>query len=161
MERVRIRVVRSRSYHPVDGFLVYGDRGDGAIDWDRPLTSRKVLFWEGTWPLPGYLSGGHLAGRHLDGIMPEGHLGGTFLLDEHLQPASTVLWETDPLVFGRFALAVVTQDGVGNMEAGEAVIRERVVNSEPPPPRELQPQSFESVDGRLTLAFTPSERLVG
>ena len=141
--------------------MVFGDAGTGTIDWDRPLTSRKVMFWADTPAVAGHLAGGHMAGPYLDGIVPDRHLEGTFLLDAHLQPAASSHWHSDPLVFGRFQMAVVTEDAVGNRRIEDATFCEQVVHSEPPPARALAPASFDAPSGCLTLSFEGAERLVG
>jgi len=141
--------------------VVFGDAGTGGIDWGRPLTSRKVMFWADTPAVAGYLAGGHVVGPHLDGIVPDRHLEGTFLLDAHLQPEASIKWHSDPLVFGRFVMAVVTEDAVGNRRFEDATFREQVVHSEPPPARALAPASFDASCGCLTLSFEGAERLVG
>lgn len=161
MQRIGLRVVRSRGYHPGEGFVVFGDGGTGTIDWDRPLTSRKVIFWADTSIVAGHLAGGHMSEPFLDGIVPDRHLEGTFLLDANLQPAASITWHSDPVVFGRFQIAVVTEDAVGNRRIEDATLREQVVHSEPPPARALAPASFNASSGCLTLSFEGAERLVG
>ncbi len=161
MQRLAIRVVRGRNYHPGDGFTVFGDGGRGAIDWDQPLTTRKTLFWEGASPVAGLLEGGHLAERHLNGILPDRHLYGTFLLDAHLQPAALITWHSDPYVFGRFRMAVVTEDAVGHRHVEDAAVCEHVVHSAPPPARSLRPAVFDASYGCMTFAFQAAERLIG
>ncbi len=161
MQRVRIEVVRSRPYCSTDGFQVYTDGGTGVMDWSHPATSRRVLLWDDVPPMAGHLLGGHVAAQHLDGRMPDRHGDQTWLLDEHLLPAGTVGWESEPRVFGRFRFAVVTEDAAGNSAIEGVQVYEQVVNSEPAPAADLCPQAYDQPTGRLTLGFTPSRRLVG
>lgn len=161
MERIQVQVVRGGRYGSGDGFQVYGDSGGGGMDWVRPLTARRQLLWPDAPPVAGHLIGGHLASGHLDAVRPAGHLGGCHLLDEHLRPAAAVVWESPAVVFGRFRLAVVMEDAAGNADPAGARVCEQVVNSGPPPARGLVPKAHDAVDGRLTLRFTPSPRLVG
>jgi len=160
MQRLRIRVIRSPDYHAGDGFHVYGD-GGGVMNWVQPLTDRKVLFWDDAVPMADHLKAGHLTATHLDSIQPDRHLDGTFLLDRHLQPAVPVYWDTNPLVFGRFRFAVVTEDEAGNKQTEDIDIHEQTVNSEPPPPYGLCPQSHDETTNELILSFVPSDRLIG
>ena len=93
--------------------------------------------------------------------MPDRHGEETWLLDEHLRPAGVVAWESEPHVFGRFRYAVVTEDAAGNAATEGVVVYEVVINSEPAPPADLRPESFDAQSGRLTLRFEPSGRLTG
>lgn len=161
MQRVRIEVVRSQSYCLTDGFQVYTDGGTGVMDWVHPATPRRVLLWDDLPPMAGYLLGGHMAGQHLDGRMPDRHGEQTWLLDEHLLPAGTVAWESGPHVFGRFKFAVVMEDAAGNAATEGVRVYEQVINSEPAPPADLRPEAYDPVTGRMTLRFTPSGRLAG
>ncbi|HSW46491.1 MAG TPA: hypothetical protein VLM89_13065 [Phycisphaerae bacterium] len=161
MKRVRIEVVRGRAYCSTDGFQVHGDRGTGMMDRDHPLTPRRILFWDDVPAMAGHLLGGHAAAQHLDGRMPDRHGEETWLLDEHLWPAGTVAWESEPHVFGRFRYAVAIEDAAGNRAVEGAPVEEVVVHSEPAPPSELVPQSYDALTGRLTLRFRPSLKLAG
>jgi len=161
MQTIRIGVLRGRSFRSTDGFHVYGDGGRGQMDWVHPLTSRRELFWPDASPTAGHLLGGHVMGPHLDGVRPDGHLEGLHLRDRHLLPAAAVYYETDPLVFGRFGHAVVTQDAVGNSTTAGVTVYETVINSGPPPPGAFRPALYEGATDRLTLSFSPSERLTG
>lgn len=161
MQRVRIEVVRSSRWKSADGFQVYGDGGSGVVDWTRPLTARRMRFWEDLPAMADHLLAGHVRGQHVDGVMPDRHGDETWLLDEHLKPAGVVAWESRPVVFGRFRFAVVTEDAAGNASTGGVVVHEVVVNSEPAPAGRLRPESFDPATGRLTLRFEPSLRLTG
>jgi hypothetical protein len=161
MQTIRIGVVRGRAYHSSDGFHVYGDRGTGVMDWVHPVTPRRELFWPDAAAMAGHLLAGHVMGPHLDSVRPDGHLEGVHLLDECLMPAAAILYESDPLVFGRFRHAVVTEDAIGNATQAGVTIHETVINSEPAAARDLKPVSYDAGSHRLTLAFSPSERLVG
>jgi hypothetical protein len=161
MQDVQIGVVRGRAFCSSDGFVIYGDNGTGAVDWDHPLSDRRVLLWPEVCPPAGHLADGHLSGRHLDGYRPDGHLRGTHLMDACLYPAATVQCEKGPYVFGRFGFAIVMCDAAGNREIANTAFREVVVNSEPEPPRDLRPSAYDDQSGRMTFAFKPSERLAG
>lgn len=98
---------------------------------------------------------------HLDSFLPDGHLQGTHLLDEHFYPAAASTWESRPLVFGRFRLAVAITDAVGNVCEAEARVHEQVVNSSPSAAHELVPAEWNAATGVMTFAFRPSTRLTG
>ncbi len=161
MQSIRIGVVRERRFCSTDGFHVYGDSGSGVMDWVHPVTPRRELFWPDAAVVAGHLLAGHVMGPHLDSVRPDGHLEGVHLLDECLMPAAAIFCETDPLVFGRFRHAVVTEDAIGNATQAGVTIRERVINSEPAAARDLKPVSYDAGSHRLTFSFVPSERLVG
>jgi len=161
MQAVLIQVVRSRAYCSEDGWHVYGDGGTGSMDWDNPVTPRRQLFWDDVPPIARHMLGGHTMGHHLDGVLPDGHCEGLHLLDEHLWPAMGMAWETPAFVFGRFQHAVVTEDSVGNAETSGVNVFEQVINSDPPPPHGLCPQSHDSGADRLTLSFDASDQLIG
>lgn len=161
MQSIVIGVVRSEAYRPSDGFHVYGDRGTGVMDWLHPLTSRRYLFREDSVAIGGFLAAGHLMQPHLGRIWPDGHLEGIHLADRHLRPAAETVFETEPLVFGRFRHAVVTESEEGNRTTSGVTIHETVVNSWPPAARDLRPVGYAPAGGRLELAFLPSERLKG
>lgn len=161
MQRIQFAVVRDARFRPVDGFHIYGDSGTGSIDWQHPLTSRRLLFWEDALPMPPHLDGGHLTGHHLDSIVREGHLSGTHLMDQQSQPAGTTVFEVGPFVFGLFKHAVVPVDEVGNLRAAEAVVYETAVNSDPPPASDFKAIGVDEVTGGLRFSFRPSEKLVG
>lgn len=159
MQAIQIQVVPSRSFCSGDGFQVYGDGGTGQMDWSYALTSRRRLFWPDASAAAGHLLGGHAMGPHLDGIRPDGHVQGMHLLDEHLFPAASIIYETDPLVFGRFRHAVVTEDAAGNATTTGVTVHETVINSAPPPAFDFRPAAWDQGDGRLTFSFSPSDRL--
>lgn len=161
MQAIRIGVVRSRSFCSTDGFQVYGDGGTGQMDWVHPVTPRRQLLWDDAPPLVGHLQGGHVMALHLDNVSPDGHLEGTHLLDEHFSPAATVVYETDPFVFGRFRHAVVIEDAVGNAVTEGATVHETVINSEPVPASDLLPVAHDPGTDRLTFSLSPSDRLTG
>lgn len=161
MESIRIGVVRSRRYRAGDGFHIYADGGNGTMDWDHPITPRKVMLREDA-PLPaGQHLGGHIMGPHLGGIRPDGHLEGTFLLDERGYPAAVVAYETEPMVFGRFRYAVAMEDAVGNALIDGLAIHEAVVNSAPPAAGPLHPAAYDAQTHQLAFSFTPSPHLIG
>ena len=161
MERICLGVVRRRSFRSADGFHVYGDRGTGLMDWAYPVTSRRRLFWPDAPVQPGHVCGGHLMAMHLDGVVLDGHLEGVHLLDEHHRPATPVVYASEPVVWGRFRHAIVTEDAYGNATTAEVTVHETVVNSDPPPASELVPVAHDGVTDRATFAFSPSDRLVG
>ncbi len=161
MQRVRLVVLRSGRFAPDEGFHVYGDGGTGIMDWAHPVTPRRILFWDDLVPQAGHLLGGHMTGRHVGGVPRDGHLEGTHLYDGHLEPALAIFFETEPHVFGRFRHAVVTEDAAGNAQTAGATVYERVIHAEPLPARDLRPTAFDEGSGRLTFAFTPSDRLIG
>jgi hypothetical protein len=109
----------------------------------------------------GHLLAGHLMGAHLDSIRPDGHLEGTHLQDEHLFPAVPTVFESDPLVFGRFRFGVVIEDAVGNATVEGVEVREHVVNSYPPAAHDLLPTEHDAESDRLSFSFTASEKLIG
>ncbi len=161
MQCVRIQVVRGRAYRSTDGWQVCGGAGGDGIDWDHPLTSRRMPFWPDAMGMVGHLLGGHGLGPHLDSVRPDGHLEGTYLLDEQLYPAAAMEFDAGPYVFGRFHFAVVTEDGAGNVVTDGVVIHSCVVNSAPSPAFDLRPVAQEQATGRMSFSFTPSERLIG
>ena len=161
MDRIVISVVRGRSFRSVDGFQVYGDSGRGTIDYEHPMTSRRLLLWDDMPVVAGHVLDGHLMAVHLDGVVADGHLEGTHLLDEHAYPAATAVFETGPHVFGRFRHAVVTEDAIGNATTDGVTVHETVVNSDPPPANDFIPSGHDGAADRLTFAFTPSDRLIG
>ncbi len=161
MQCVRIQVVRGRAYRSTDGWQVCGGADGGGIDWDHPLTSRRMPFWPDAMSVAGHLSGGHALGPHLDSVRPDGHLEGTHLLDEHSYPAAAMEFEVGPFVFGRFRFAVVTEDAFGNVMRDGVVVHSCVVNSSPLPAFDLRPTAQDRATGRMSFSFTPSERLVG
>jgi hypothetical protein len=154
-------VVRGRAFCSSDGFEIFGDGGTGKMDWDHPVTARRVLLWPETCPMAGHLLDGHVAARHMDAFQPDGHLEGTHLLDAYLYPAATIDDEVGPCVLGRFRFAIVMQDVAGNRETDGVTINEVVVNSEPEPARRLRPTARDAGSDRMTFAFEPSNRLVG
>lgn len=161
MQQLVINVIRSRRFTSGDGFHVYGNGGSGAIDWDHPITSRRYLFRPDAPPAAAHLLAAHLHPVHLDSVTGDGHQEGTHLLDEHLRPASAVTFVTRSMVFGRFLHAVVVEDSVGNTDLQQAVIHEQVINAAPPPPSDFKAIHWDEITGRLSFAFTPSDRLVG
>jgi len=161
MQAIRIGVVRGGKYHSTDGFHIYGDGGRGRMDWEHPVTPRRILLWEEVAGAADHLWGGHLMARHLDSLRMDGHLEGTHVLDEHLRPAATVFYETDPFVFGRFGHAVVMEDIAGNAVKDQVAEYETVINSEPASPGDFLPASYSAEYNRMNFSYTPSERLTG
>ena len=161
MQSIRMGVVRGRAFCSSDGFELYGDGGTGQMDWDHPVSARRVLLWPEACPMAGHLLEGHGVARHLDAFRPDGHVEGTHLLDACLYPAATIEEEVGSYVFGRFQLAIVTRDAAGNQETDGVDIPEAVVNSAPEPVRRLRPTAHDAGSDRMTFAFEPSERLVG
>ncbi len=161
MQTIRIGVVRARSFNSTDGFHVYGDGGTGEMDWVHPVTPRRQLLWSDAPGLAGHLLSGHVMGLHLDNVSPDGHLEGTHLLDEHAFPAATIVFETEPLVFGRFRHAVVMEDALGNAATEGATIYETVINSEPQAASDLAGVLHDPQTDRLTFSYSASDRLTG
>ncbi len=161
MQKIRIMVVRDSRYRSGDGFEVFGDSGSGVVDWIHPLTSRRLLFWEGALTMMPHLLAGHLRCFHLESIPRDGHLHGTHLMDQQVLPAGSIVFEDGPFVFGRFQHAVVTQDEVGNHEFDGVAIYSNVVNSDPSPARGFRVANYDKNNGMVTFSFQPSERLVG
>ena len=161
MQSIRMGVVRGRAFCSSDGFELYGDGGMGQMDWDHPVSARRVLLWPEACPMAGHLLEGHGVARHLDAFRPDGHLEGTHLLDACSYPATTIHCEVGSYVFGRFGFAVVTEDAAGNCDTNGVVIHEVVLNSEPEPARRLRPTAHDAGSDCMTLAFEPSDRLVG
>jgi len=161
MQAISVKVVRSRQYCSTDGFHIYGDAGTGNIDWQYPVTPRRILLWDDAPPVAGHLLDGHLMAIHLDSFWIDGHLQGTHLLDEHMLPAAVVVYETDPFVFGRFQHAVVMADAVENANKSGIIAYETVINSEPASASEFLPASYDSRQDRMDFSFSPSERLTG
>jgi hypothetical protein len=161
MQTLRIAVVRSRKYRATDGFQVISDHGSGTLDGDHPETARPVMFWEDAPGGAGQHLRAHLLGAHFDGLRPDGHLEGTHLLDEQAYPAATLVYESAPLVFGRFQYAVMTQDAAGNALTEGLTVHEAVINSAPPPAADLHMVEHPLAHPRYELSFTPSPRLIG
>ena len=161
MQRIAVGVVRNRCFRSGDGFQVYGDGGTGQMAWGHPVTPRRMLLWPDAPATAGHLLGGHLTAMHLDSIWADGHLEGTHLLDEHVRPGATVVYETGPFVFGRFRHAVVTEDAIGNATTQGVTVHETVVNSDPPPAGDLLPTDHDPATGIMAFSFTPSDRLTG
>jgi len=161
MQHIRFTVVRDGRFRSVDGLNIHSDGGTGVMDWAHPVTPRRLLFWEDAGPMPPHLLAGHLMARHLDSVRFEGHLTGTHLLDCQGHPAGTTVFEVGPFVFGRFRHAVVTEDELGNRRLDGVIVRESVINSDPPPPSHFRAEEFDPATGILAFSFTPSEKLVG
>jgi hypothetical protein len=161
VQAIHIAVLRSRKYWATDGFQVYSNHGSGPIDWDHPETARRVMFWEDAPGSAGQHLAAHLVCTFLDGIRPDGHLEGTHLFDERGYPAAALVYDSDPLVFGRFQHAVVTQDAVGNARTDGITIHETVINSAPPPAADLRVLGLIYETALLEFVFTPSPRLIG
>ncbi|UCD28527.1 MAG: hypothetical protein JSV03_15835 [Planctomycetota bacterium] len=161
MQAIKLGVVRNRNYRSADGFHIYTDGGSGQMDWMHPATPRRILFWEDAPLMAGHLLAGHVMAQHLDSVWIDGHLEGTHLLDEFLLPATTIFYETDLFVFGRFRHAVVTEDSLGNATTDGVVVCQTVINSEPGQANDFLPISYDSQNDRLTFSFTLSERLTG
>lgn len=161
MQMIRFTVTPDSRYRSIDGFQVYGDGGTGVMDWEHPITPRRLAFWNDAVSASLHLAGGHLVGAALDSVRIEGHLAGTHLLDTHEVPTGEIAFETGPFVYGRFRHAVVTEDELGNATRDGVVVYETVVNSDPPGASDLKAVAHERATGVLTLSFQPSERLVG
>lgn len=161
MQSIRMSVMRDARFRCVDGFHVYGDGGSGVMDWDHPVTPRRMLFWNDAECVAMHVEAGHLMARHLDSIRFDGHLDGVHLLDEHTLAAGTTVVELGPFVFGRFRHAVVTEDEIGNRQPGGATIYETAVNSAPAASSRLRAESHDEVSGVLAFSFVPSEKLSG
>jgi hypothetical protein len=161
MQSIRIGVVRSRKYRAADAFQVYSDRATGTMDWEHPVTARRVMFWEDAPSGARQHLGAHLMGVWLDGVWPDGHMEGTHLLDERGFPAATIAYDSDPLVFGRFRHAVVTQDAAGNALTEGVAVHESVINSAPPPAGDLRVLGVVYETHRVEFSFTASPRLIG
>jgi hypothetical protein len=161
MQVIRIHVVPSDAHHPGDGFQVVSDGGSGIIDWDHPITPRRILFGDDAVLQVGHLENGHLLGVHLGVSALAGHLLATHLYTASGVPAGAVTYETEPVVFGRFRHVVVTEDEVGNSDVTDLDVLEQVVNSWPPACRWLVPVDHDPDTGRLEFQFSPSDRLSG
>jgi hypothetical protein len=161
MQAIHIEVVRSRRYRAADAFHVCSDRGTGTMDWVHPETGRAIRFWEDAPPAAGHQLGGYLMGPHLDGTRPDGHLEGTHLLDEQAYPAAGIPYDSEPLVFGRFRHAVVTQDAAGNALTDGVMVYETVINSDPPPPGDFRVEAYHGDVHQLEFWFAASPRLRG
>jgi hypothetical protein len=159
MEPVVIEVLRRRAARGGDRFEVLGDGGAGPIDRDRPLTDAPVAFWQGLPDQRGHLLDGHLAGLHLDNVVPDGHLSGPHLAAEHLWPAAVLTFATRPLYFGEFQFAAGAVDAVGNVSDELSPVVRRVVNASPRPARSLAKSAFDQDERRLTFTLRPSPDL--
>ena len=154
MQRVRVKVSRLRRYGSDISFDVFGDLGDGSVDFDHALTARRMALWpDGVGPA-GHLRDGHLTLRHLDSVAPDGHLEADHLETEHLQPAIGVGFESPLYVFGRFAHAVVMYDRAGNASA--ATTAAITVNSAPSVPQRVTRSGYDPGQDRITFSFEPS-----
>jgi hypothetical protein len=120
-----------------------------------------MLLWEDSCNSAGHQLGGFLWAPHLDSIRPDGHLRGTHLMDQRGYPGGVVTYETEPLVFGRFRHAIVTEDAAGNAQTQGILVHETVINSAPPPAGDFRPVNHDPATGRLTFNFSPSPRLIG
>jgi hypothetical protein len=151
MQRVRFEVARLRRYASDVRFEVFGDLGSGEIDYDHALTPSPVRLWSGAPEVVGNVLDGHLTGRHLDHVWPDGHLSGVHLGGEHLYPAVVFVFDSPAYVFGRFQHAVVMSDGAGNSSSVEfgAVI----VNSGPKVPQCVARGAYDAATDRQTLTF--------
>ena len=156
MERVIIRVPRSRRYASEVGFDVYGDGGSGAIDYGRRLNAQRVRLWPDAPPRAGHLREGHLMLEHLDSVRPEGHLGGRHLRGEHLWGGEEVMFAAGPYCFGRLAHAVLMVDGRGESDADSVTIVSSVVNSWPRRAGSFAVSAFDEETDQVSLSFSPS-----
>jgi len=159
VESAVIEVPRRRSTRGGDAFEVFGDGGTGTIDSQNPLTDRPIGFWEGLPRQEGHTKGGHLAGLHLDHVIPDGHLAGRHLTAQHLWPAALVTFVTRPLYFGVFRFAVGMVDQAGNRSPGLSAVVSRVVNAAPRPAGELKRGTFDGATRRMSFTLTPSPDL--
>lgn len=146
MDRIRISVERTPEMASSDAFQVYGDGGTGVIDWAHPLSPRRQPLWPDARGPAGHLVDPHCLAVHLDADCSE---------------PGAATFDTPPVVFGRFQYAVVLEDAVGNAGQSGPCVQEAVVSSAPPPPNDLRAVAHDPETQRLTLSFTPSERLVG
>jgi hypothetical protein len=161
MQKIRIQVVRSRRYRATDAFHVCWDHGTGVMDWAHPETGRRIMFWEDAPVAAGHLVGGFMMGPHLDGSRPDGHLEGTHLLDAQAFPAASIAYDSEPLIFGRFRYAVVTQDAAGNTLTDGVMVHEAVINSDPPPPGDFHVAAYRGDIHQLEFSLPASPGLVG
>ena len=159
MDSVAIEIPRSRAVRGGDRFEIFGDDGTGVIDSSRPLTDRPIPFWEGLPGRRGHLLDGHLAGCHLDNIIPDGHLAGRHLCGEHVWPAASLVFISSPHYFGVFGFAARTVDAGGNISAALSPIVARFVNSSPRFATDLTKSGFDGGTRRMTFTFTPSPDL--
>lgn len=159
MERVAIEVMRRRTIRGGDRFEVFGDGGTGVVDTNAPLSDRALAYWDGLPGQAGHLRDGHLAGLHLDAVIPDGHLAGRHLTAEHMWPAALLVFETRRLYFGEFRFAVGTMDFAGNRSSGVSEVVVRVVNSSPRRASTLTKAGFDEVTRRLSFTFSPSPDL--
>lgn len=154
MQRVRVGISRLRRYSSDTVFEVFGDLGDGTIDYLHPLTPRPVALWPDAGPRDGHLLDGHLTIRHADGVNPDGHIEDEHLSGEHLYPALTVTFDTPGYVFGRFQHAVKLSDGAGNESSATSAVL--TVNSAPTVPEGVTRSGYDSLTDQLTFLFRPS-----
>ncbi len=161
MQNIRFEIVPQPLFRGVDGVHIYTDHGTGVVDWLHPATPRRLLFWEDALPMAPHLDTGHLTGHHVDSIRREGHFLGIHLLDQHLRPAATRVFELGPFVFGRFQHVILALDEIGNMRYLEAPVYACSINSDPPPAARLRATAYDEATGTITFSFQPSEKLVG
>lgn len=154
MQRVRVKVLRSRAFNSDASFEVFGDLGTGTIDFDHPMTPRPVALWPEASPRRGHLLDSHLNLRHVDGVDPDGHLEAEHLNSDHQQPAMAAIYDTPSYVFGRFQHAVVMQDGAGNVSAPS--VAAVTVNSAPIVPQCVKRDSYNDTTDQITFSFEPS-----
>ncbi|MCG8405125.1 MAG: hypothetical protein MI923_08020 [Phycisphaerales bacterium] len=159
MESVIITLPRRRSILNGYAFEVFGDNATGTIDSQHPLTDHPIPFWGGIPCSQGHLYDGHLAGIHVDHVIPDGHFSGRHLNAEHLWPATEVLFKTRPLYFGAFRFAAATMDQYGNKNTTLTETAQRVVNSSPRPASALERATFDPLERRMSFTFTPSPDL--
>ncbi len=159
MQAVQIAVPRRRAYTAGDAFDVFGDGGTGTFDFAQPRLDRRVPLWPEAMPGAGHILDGHLTGRHLDAIDPDGHLEGVHLHDDHHWPAAPIVAETCRYMFGAFKHAVRMYDAQGNASADAPAEVTTVINSSPLAPRGFAKDSYDKGAGRMVMAFTPSEAI--
>ena len=159
MRSVRIILSRTSEYVAGDAYEVFGDRGIGVIDTEHPLTPQPVPLWEDIPFSEGHLCDGHLSGVHLGGGDWAGHLEGAHLCEGHLEPKRTLVWESDPYVFGRFQHLLSMMDAVGNRSSGSTTTFAHTINSFPKPPLTFEKTKYENETDQVVFAFVPQRPL--
>ncbi len=159
MQRVRITVTRRREFVAGDTFEVFGDQATGTIDFAAPLLDRRVPLWPEAVPTNGHVQDGHVSGRHLDTVDPDGHLDGLHLIDDHLWPAAPRTAETPEYMFGAFKHSVKTYDALGNVKSDTSPVLTTVINSSPTAPRDFVKDTYDAGNDQMRFSFAASDQL--
>jgi hypothetical protein len=159
MQAIALTIPRRRTCVAGDRYSIYGNGGNGPVDFNGPPLAADVPFWPRTRAHAGHLNEPHLGWGHLDHAVQDGHLAGRHLFDGHLLPEAVLRFVTPLYTIGHFVLAVRTMDAAGNHGPGEAAIVAVTVNSSPRPAADFAKAGYDEDTGRMVFSFEPSPDL--